>query len=253
MNMSIQSIVQKLDSISQNSHEHFKKLDNWLNTYLDFISLENKNCEKKLTNIRRGQILYVNFGYNILSEFRYKHYCVALNNSPKNNPKVTVVPITSKHHPHQLSISYELADNLETIIRDKERSNFWKPFRMIYPELQTRGFTAISPAIGSYDTILPNCTNFIKHAMTYLSDEDIELRNTLNQILISLNKFDAFYKSSPKLLQSSFLKVEDITTISKARIISPQYKSHPLYQLMLSASTLDRLDQEIISRFTKPN
>lgn len=251
--MSIQSIVQKLDSISQNSHEHFKKLDNWLNTYLDFISLENKNCEKKLPNIRRGQILYVNFGYNILSEFRYKHYCVALNNSPKNNPKVTVVPITSKHHPHQLSISYELADNLETIIRDKERSNFWKPFRMIYPELQTRGFTAISPAIGLYDTILPNCTNFIKHAMTYLSDEDIELRNTLNQILISLNKFDAFYKSSPKLLQSSFLKVEDITTISKARIISPQYKSHPLYQLMLSASTLDRLDQEIISRFTKPN
>jgi pemK-like protein len=251
--MSIQSIVQKLDSISQNSHEHFKKLDNWLNTYLDFISLENKNCEKKLPNIRRGQILYVNFGYNILSEFRYKHYCVALNNSPKNNPKVTVVPITSKHHPHQLSISYELADNLETIIRDKERSNFWKPFRMIYPELQTRGFTAISPSIGSYDTILPNCTNFIKHAMTYLSDEDIELRNTLNQILISLNKFDAFYKSSPKLLQSSFLKVEDITTISKARIISPQYKSHPLYQLMLSASTLDRLDQEIISRFTKPN
>ena len=251
--MSIQSIVQKLDSISKNSHEHFKKLDNWLNTYLDFISLENKNCEKKLPNIRRGQILYVNFGYNILSEFRYKHYCVALNNSPKNNPKVTVVPITSKHHPHQLSISYELADNLETIIRDKERSNFWKPFRMIYPELQTRGFTAISPAIGAYDTILPNCTNFINHAMTYLSDEDIELRNTLNQILISLNKFDAFYKSSPKLLQSSFLKVEDITTISKARIISPQYKSHPLYQLMLSASTLDRLDQEIISRFTKPN
>ena len=89
--------------------------------------------------------------------------------------------------------------------------------------------------------------------MTYLSDEDIELRNTLKQILISLKKFDDFYKSSPKLLQASFLKVEDITTISKARIISPKYKSHPLYQLMLSTSTLDRLDQEIISKFTKPN
>ena len=71
MNMSIQSIVQKLDSISRSSHVHFKKLDDWLNTYLDFIPLENKNCEIKLPNIKRGQILYVNFGYNVLSEFRY--------------------------------------------------------------------------------------------------------------------------------------------------------------------------------------
>ena len=75
---------------------------------------------------------------------------------------------------------------------------------MIYPELQTRGFTAISPAIGSYDTILPNCTNFINHAMTYLSDEDIELRNTLKQILISLKKFDDFYKSSLSFYNLAF-------------------------------------------------
>jgi len=251
--MSIQNITRKLNFISQNTPEKFRKLDNWLNTYLDYIPLENKDTEKIFPNIKRGQILYVNFGYNVLSEFRYIHYCVALHNSPRLNPKITVVPITSKPHPHQLAINYELANNLETIIRDKERSKFWRPFRRLYPELQARGFTAISPAIGSYDTVFTNCTAFINQAMKYLSEDDIKLKNTLKEILVSLKNFDDFYKSAPKLLQSSYLKVEDITTISKARIISPKYKSHPLYQLMLSTSTLDRLDQEIISKFTKPN
>ena len=235
--MSIQNITRKLNFISQNTPEKFRKLDNWLNTYLDYIPLENKDTEKIFPNIKRGQILYVNFGYNVLSEFRYIHYCVALHNSPRLNPKITVVPITSKPHPHQLAINYELANNLETIIRDKERSKFWRPFRRLYPELQARGFTAISPAIGSYDTVFTNCTAFINQAMKYLS----------------VKNFDDFYKSAPKLLQSSYLKVEDITTISKARIIYPKTKTHPLYQLKLSNSTLDCLDQEIISKFTKSN
>lgn len=251
--MSIQNITRKLNFISQNTPEKFRKLDNWLNTYLDYIPLENKDTEKIFPNIKRGQILYVNFGYNVLSEFRYIHYCVALHNSPRLNPKITVVPITSKPHPHQLAINYELANNLETIIRDKERSKFWRPFRRLYPELQARGFTAISPAIGSYDTVFTNCTAFINQTMKYLSEDDIKLKNTLKEILVSLKNFDDFYKSAPKLLQSSYLKVEDITTISKARIIYPKTKTHPLYQLKLSNSTLDCLDQEIISKFTKSN
>ena len=251
--MSIQNITRKLNFIFQNTPEKFRKLDNWLNTYLDYIPLENKDTEKIFPNIKRGQILYVNFGYNVLSEFRYIHYCVALHNSPRLNPKITVVPITSKPHPHQLAINYELANNLETIIRDKERSKFWRPFRRLYPELQARGFTAISPAIGSYDTVFTNCTAFINQAMKYLSEDDIKLKNTLKEILVSLKNFDDFYKSAPKLLQSSYLKVEDITTISKARIIYPKTKTHPLYQLKLSNSTLDCLDQEIISKFTKSN
>ena len=229
--MSIQNITRKLNFISQNTPEKFRKLDNWLNTYLDYIPLENKDTEKIFPNIKRGQILY----------------------SPRLNPKITVVPITSKPHPHQLAINYELANNLETIIRDKERSKFWRPFRRLYPELQARGFTAISPAIGSYDTVFTNCTAFINQAMKYLSEDDIKLKNTLKEILVSLKNFDDFYKSAPKLLQSSYLKVEDITTISKARIIYPKTKTHPLYQLKLSNSTLDCLDQEIISKFTKSN
>lgn len=66
-------------------------------------------------------------------------------------------------------------------------------------------------------------------------------------------KFNRFYKSSPSLQKSSYLRIEDVTTISKARIITPRYTSHPLYQLRLSDSTLDLIDNEIISKFTRNN
>lgn len=251
--MSIELIQQKLNTIRQVTPSKFNKLDKWLKYYLDMIIHEESNIEKRIPNIRRGQILYVDFGYNILSEFRYKHYCVAINNSPRNNPKVTVIPITSKNHPHQLALNYELAERLEDIIVNRERSNFWKPFRTIYPELEMRGFKALAPAIGTYDTVYPNCTEFIEKAKTYLTQEDIELHNILNQILLSLHEFNRFYKSSPSLQKSSYLRIEDVTTISKARIITPRYTSHPLYQLRLSNSTLDLIDNEIISKFTRNN
>jgi hypothetical protein len=251
--MSIDLIKQKLTSLQHANSSNFNKLDQWLQYYLDMITHENTNIEKRIPNIRRGQILYVDFGYNILSEFRYKHYCVAINNSPRKNPKVTVIPITSKKHPHQLELNYELEERLEDIIINKERSNFWKPFRNIYPQLESRGFKLIAPAIGTYDTVYPNCTKFIQQAKTFLSDDDVELHSILDQILNDLHQFNIFYKSSPSLHKSSYLRVEDITTISKARIISPRYTSHPLYQLRLSDTTLDLIDTWIINKFTGSN
>lgn len=251
--MSIELIKQKLMNLQETKPNKFNKLDKWLRYYLDMINHENTNIEKRIPNIRRGQILYVDFGYNILSEFRYKHYCVAINNSPRKNPKVTVIPITSKKHPHQLELNYELAERLEDIIVNKERSNFWKPFRNIYPELESRGFRAIAPAIGSYDTVFPNCTNFIQQAKTFLSEDDTELHSILDQILCDLHQFNIFYKSSPTLQKLSYLRIEDITTISKARIISPKYTSHPLYQLRLSDNTLNLIDERIIYKFTGIN
>lgn len=47
------------------------------------------------TPAKRGEIFVVDFGYNIGSEFRYKHYCVVL--KVEGNTAI-VVPLTSKNH-----------------------------------------------------------------------------------------------------------------------------------------------------------
>lgn len=241
----------KLSHIKKNKPHAVKPLENWLNTFFNYILLEGSRYEFRVPNIKRGQILYVDFGYNVLSEFRYAHYCVAINNSPQQNSKVTVIPITSKSHPYQLAIGTELADKLDDIILNKERSNFWRPFRHIAAELGCRGIKQPAPSIGSYETVYPNCSAYINHVKTLLPSNDKDLQDYLDSILKSLVEFDKFLKSSPSLLKPSYLKTEDITTISKARIIRPLYSSHPLYQLRLSDETLDKLDAEIKRMFTK--
>lgn len=255
------NIYKQLKEIEKINPDQAQQIRNWLNIYLSAAKNENfsKPYEQKIPNITRGQILAVNFGYGIQSEFRNFHYCVALHNSPKKTPKVTVVPITSKKHPHQIDIGYEMADNLETLIRNKERSTFWIPYRAL--ERQCQNITGLSfgtPAIGCYSTVYPNCTAHIKR----LKDEfaalpkdlvTIDAESILNKILSNLESFKKFLDDSPKLLKHSYLRVDDITTISKARIKFPKYTHHPLYKLKLTTKTLNKLDQEIIRRFTKQN
>ena len=76
------------------------------------------------------------------------------------------------------------------------------------------------------------------------------MRKDVDKILSDLKVFDKFVNDSPNLLKSSYLRLEDITTISKARIISPKKTSHPLYKLRLSDETLNKLDDEIIRLYT---
>ena len=70
---------------------------------------------------------------------------------------------------------------------------------------------------------------------------------------MALKEFDELLKSTPKLAQNSFLLPEQITTVSKARIIAPKKKTHVLNYLRLTDSTMNILDKEIIKLFTNPN
>ncbi|WP_276789742.1 hypothetical protein [Veillonella magna] len=254
--MDLENELKKYGIITKMQVENIKK---WLSTFYIYAANENmpknKRYEYTVSNITRGKILAVEFGYGVQSEFRNFHYCVALHDSPKKNPKVTVVPITSKKHPHQIPIGYELADRLENIVRDYEHSHFWQPYRDLakkyanFPDIQ---FTF--PAVGSYGSVFPTCTAHIEKLKAQIlaiqNNKLSPLITELDKILKSLILFDQFYKASPNLQKYSYLRVEDITTISKARIINPKNTNHPLYKLRLSNESLDKLDKEIIRRFT---
>lgn len=245
------NINAKLEKIRKTNPEKARRIEIWLNSFFYYVDKEDSHYEERIPNIHRGKILYVDFGYNVQSEFRYNHYCVALHDSPRKSHKVTVVPITSKQHPGLLPIYNELGNALETAIKEQEKSLFWKPYRKVVSEVYARkNISLFSPVIGSYSTVYPNCSQFIHYIKTPFDTED-PFQEYLNNMLVSLEIFKVFIEESPKLLESSYLRVEDITTISKARIIQPKRNTHPLYYLKLSDETLNKLDNELIRLFTK--
>lgn len=241
---------QELLSIEKQDPDKAMKLRGWLNSFFWYVGKEGSNIERGYPNVKRGSILFVNFGYGVHSEFRYNHYAVALRSSPRKSGKVTVVPLTSKEHPHLMPIGHELGDCLDTLIFEKERSVFWKPYRTLAANvLKETGVSFGFPAIGSYNTVYTSCTSFLNKIKENLADGS-SLHKDVDKMLSDLKVFDKFVSDSPNLLKSSYLRLEDITTISKARIISPKKTSHPLYKLHLSDETLDKLDNEIIRLYT---
>lgn len=225
--------------------------DSNFKNYIEFFIQKNrtKNSEKKNFNIKRGQILYVNFGYNVLSEFRYTHYCIALHASSKKNPKVTVIPLTTKPKNHYIPIgaicSFDKSEDIERDLERKALKNI-----PILKELSKKYNVDLEvPAIGTWPTVKPNWSNYLAKLMVNIDDPKI--KELTIQTFKNLDVFDTYMKTRRLLTVDSFARVEDITTISKARIIKPTNKNHFLYLLKASDSQLDLIDKALISLYTK--
>lgn len=248
-NLNIDDWLQKIHTTNQSKYTLLQK---WIKRFMWLVDHESNYNYSQIPNLRRGQIIFLDFGYRVHNEFRYPHYAVVLHKSGKPNHNVTVVPITSKNKKHSIPIGTELVDQLESVIFLQERSAYWQPFRQLVPEIESRGIKTGSPAVCRSSQAPETCSRYIRSIKQRLNPTD-DLHHSLNKILVALKEFDELLKSTPKLAQNSFLLPEQITTVSKARIIAPKKKTHVLNYLRLTDNTMNILDKEIIKLFTNPN
>lgn len=69
----------------------------WLNDYIEYIKSESTFNPGMNINYKRGQIVFVNFGYRIGNELGGNHYAVVLDTkNSKKSKTVTVIPLKSK-------------------------------------------------------------------------------------------------------------------------------------------------------------
>jgi mRNA interferase MazF len=72
------------------------KMCQWLSSWIYYISYENSFDSNKIMTYKRGDIVHVNFGFNIHNELGGTHYAVVVeNDNPSSNGTVTVVPLKS--------------------------------------------------------------------------------------------------------------------------------------------------------------
>lgn len=85
--------------INDPSGNHLKKanlISYWLKDYVRMINYEEKFNPTRNIAYKRGNIIKLNFGFNIGSEYGGLHYAVVLDkHNAHNSPVVTVVPLTS--------------------------------------------------------------------------------------------------------------------------------------------------------------
>ncbi len=85
--------------INHSDPKYLKKanlLSYWLESFSDYIREETIFNPKELLSYKRGDVIKVNFGFNVGSEHGGLHYAVVLdNNNLQSSPVVTVIPLSS--------------------------------------------------------------------------------------------------------------------------------------------------------------
>lgn len=67
----------------------------WIGVWGKYLQWEESFEPAKLRTYKRGEVIFVNFGFNVGDEYGGVHYAVVIENNNKLNGNIIVVPLTS--------------------------------------------------------------------------------------------------------------------------------------------------------------
>lgn len=83
--------------IDNQKSDRIKKIAEWINIWTLYLNLEENFDSEKLRKYERGDIVHINFGFNVGAELGGSHYGIVIEkNNDKSNQAVIVVPLRSE-------------------------------------------------------------------------------------------------------------------------------------------------------------
>lgn len=246
--------------INDPTKKYLKKatlLSYWIKDYVKMINFEETFEPKRNISYKRGNIIKLNFGFNIGSEYGGLHYAIVLdNNNAHNCPTVTVIPLTSIKPDgviHKNSV--HLGNELYRLLKIKYDTTL-KSLKDEQKELDE--------AIVSFKILVDTTKKSFDQIKTINDPEiqDAEL-DKIRKCLDSADKIDSFWKEKQKhnqeqqvylnkigneinhMQQGSIALVNQITTISKIRIFDPKNLKGVLSGISLSEESMDKINQKV--------
>lgn len=213
--------LKRLD-ISFNKHielQEYKKsnlLAYWIKDFAKYHDEERTFSPTSLKHFKRGDIIKVNFGFNVGNELGGLHYCIVINNNDNINSGIlNVVPLSSikEDKIYNDTTCVDLGDELYNLLTKKynnQMSTTLKEFN----------------AIQSLENVTAENVTKLSKKISNLKKLEQELR---------------------KMKHGSIAYVHQFTPISKQRI----FRTPILSGIKISSTSLDKIDSKIINLFTK--
>lgn len=257
---SIKTLNQMLEYfINSKNPNHLKKanlLSYWFENFSNYILKEEQYSPIKQINYKRGDVIKVNFGFNVGKEYGGLHYAIVIDkNNVHSSHVVTVVPLTSgtleDTHPNDVYLGTELYSKLSakhTSLLNKHNEEL---------------INIHATQIEIQDTL-----NLLKETTQNNSVEDSdETKNTIEKKLLSLAQLNQDYidkherlekyiemiKKSDnelfKLKKGSIALIGQITTIDKSRIYIPRKTSDVLYGISFSEEKMESINEALKKQY----
>lgn len=213
--------------ISEQIKDNYKKvalLVYWLNDYINYIKNEKSFEPNRNIKYKRGQIVFVNFGFRIGNELGGRHYAIVLdqNNAPYERT-LTVIPLRSnknKNTRYHRIYTIALSSNIKASLYAKATSIIDANFKRL-----------IEIGKQIYNSTSPLDKKTLEKEGAYLKK-----RSKLAKDILDFAK---------KLNNGSIADVGQITTISKQRIVHPCKKNDVLTDIIVNSNDMELIEQKI--------
>lgn len=192
----------------------------WIIGYVRMLKSEKTFDSKKLLYYKRGDIVSVDFGYRIGSEFGGRHFAVVIDNyNSRNSGILTVVPLTSKKSNYKEScFNFELKVGLHELHHQK--------FNIVLEECKS----ALSELINKSENP---------------EESTSDIATKISNVSKRIDEARMLKAETDSLKSGTIVEVGQIITISKIRILNPKQSSDSLYKIHLSNEDLDMLNEKI--------
>ena len=193
----------------------------WLRNYLRYIKQEEAFNPKYFPQFRPGDIVKVDFGFGIGSEFGGLHYAIVLAPSNAKNSTVTVVPLRS------------LKPNKES------PSTLYKSDVYLGTEL----FTVLLNRSGK---MLDQCESYVKEVEntdpeTITANDIKRFEKQLKEAKGLIAKHNIIMEEVSRLNAGTVAIVSQIRTVSKIRVQNPKYREDALYDMRVDKKVTDKI------------
>ena len=210
--------------------KHLKKanlISYWLESYSTYLEWEETFDPKRIIAYKRGDVIKVDFGFNIGSEHGGLHYAVVLDKYNKHNsPVVTVVPLSSGTKDSVYERDVFLGNEL-------------------YRKMTYKHKVLMAAAKDKLD----ECSNLIEALTNGDPDENAELIKTIQakqaEVINDLQLLEKYKNEIDRMKQGSVAMIEQITTVSKMRIHVPRESTDILYGISFAAQEMELINQKI--------
>lgn len=226
-------------------------ISKWIKEFSNYVRFEEKFNPTRNIAYKRGDIVKVNFGFNVGSELGGVHYAVVVENENRHYANtLVVIPMSSvksdsKIHPHDLLIGSEFYSTLKTSVEAKHKANVLETKRISHLlEVLQKTLIPLQDASQLNGTSISAATILeLKTQAATLKKEQDELSEKNSFVDKSLTELEL-------MKTGSVLKVKQIRAISKLRIWDPKRTQDILYGIHLSDNTMDKVNRKIIELFT---
>ena len=280
----IQELEDYLHHLQRMNDEESKRSDKiaqWIENWVKYLKLEKVFNSRSIPALKRGSIVYADFGFNVGREYGGLHYAIVLNKTDaRSNHLLHVLPLTSVKETTDMSnlkyFQFPIGDEVFQLLKNEatqkiiELTKLYKRFSNKDAELRERAVIVESliddniktfeviknlPASDRDDSFLEQIRTIDKN-IDFTNAEADKIKQELKDNAALLSELDEKIEYANKFIlkiknmnKDSIVLLNQVTTISKMRLYDPKNNKSILNGIVLSNNTMNKIDEALKNIF----